>query len=77
MAKTQMNVRIDEELDRRLDALAKRTGRTKSFYAVEAIKEFLEDQEDYFLAKDSLAEFRGSGETAIDMEDVDWGGLDR
>jgi len=77
MAKTQMNVRIDDELDSRLDALAKRTGRTKSFYVVEAIKEFLEDQEDYFLAKDSIAEFRGSGEAAIDMEDVDWGGLDR
>lgn len=72
MAKTQMNVRIDEELDSRLDALAKRTGRTKSFYAVEAIKDFLEDQEDYFLAKDSLAEFRNSGEAAIEMEDVDW-----
>lgn len=77
MAKTQMNVRIDQELDSRLDALAKRTGRTKSFYAVEAIKEFLEDQEDYFLAKDSLAEFRDSGEAAIDMEDVDWDSLDR
>lgn len=77
MAKTQMNVRIDEELDSRLDSLAKRTGRTKSFYAVEAIKEFLEDQEDYFLAKDSLAEFRSSGEAEIEMEDVDWGGLDR
>lgn len=77
MAKTQLNVRIDEELDNRLAALAKRTGRTKSFYAVEAIKEFLEDQEYYFLAKDSLAEFRGSGDTGIDIEDVDWGGLDR
>jgi RHH-type rel operon transcriptional repressor/antitoxin RelB len=77
MAKTQMNVRIDDELDSRLDALAKRTGRTKSFYAVEAIKEFLENHEDYFLAKDSLAEFRGSGEAAIDMEDVDRAGRDR
>lgn len=77
MAKTQMNVRIDEELDSRLDALAKRTGRTKSFYAVEAIKDFLDDQEDYFLAKDSLAEFRNSGETAIDMDDVDWNSPDR
>ena len=77
MTKTQMNVRIDKELDSRLDALAKRTGRTKSFYAVEAIKEFLEDQEDYFLAKDSLVEFRNSAEAAIDMEDIDWDSRDR
>ena len=77
MTKTQMNVRIDKELDSRLDALAKRTGRTKSFYAVEAIKEFLEDQEDYFLAKDSLVEFRNSAEASIDMEDIDWDSRDR
>jgi RHH-type rel operon transcriptional repressor/antitoxin RelB len=72
MTKTQINVRIDGALDLRLAALAKRTGRTKSFYAVEAIKGFLEDQEDYFLAKDSLEEFRASGESAIDIADVDW-----
>ncbi|HJF13945.1 MAG TPA: ribbon-helix-helix domain-containing protein [Enteractinococcus helveticum] len=48
MAKTQLNVRIDEELDSRLAALAKRTGSAKSFYTVEAIKQFLEEQEDYF-----------------------------
>jgi len=72
MTKTQINVRIDGALDLRLAALAKRTGRTKSFYAVEAIKGFLEDQEDYFLAKDSLEEFRASGESAIDIAEVDW-----
>lgn len=77
MTKTQLNVRIDNELDNRLAALAKRTGRTKSFYTVEAINEFLEDQEDYFLAKDSLADFQSSGETAIDMEDVDWDNTNR
>ncbi|MBG0738387.1 translation repressor RelB [Paeniglutamicibacter antarcticus] len=77
MAKTPMNVWIDRDLDSRLDAPAKRTGRTKSFYAVEAIKEFLQAQEDYFLAKDSRAEFCNSGEAAIDMEDVDWDSLDR
>jgi RHH-type rel operon transcriptional repressor/antitoxin RelB len=77
LAKTQMNVRIDEELHSRLDALAKRTGRTKSFYAVEAIKEFLDEQEDYFLAKDSLEEFRDSGEAAVALDDVDWNSPDR
>lgn len=77
MSKTQLNVRIDEELDGRLAALARRTGRTKSFYTVEAIKAFLEDQEDYYLAKDSLLEFQESGETAINMEDVDWDNTSR
>lgn len=73
MTKKQLNVRIDSELDSRLETLAKRTGRTKSFYAVQAIQKFLENHEDYFLAKDSLTEFQSSGEAAIDMEDIDWG----
>jgi RHH-type rel operon transcriptional repressor/antitoxin RelB len=30
--------------------LAKRTGRTKAYYAKKAIEEFLEEQEDYFIA---------------------------
>ena len=34
----------------RLEALARKTGRTKSHYAKLAIVEFLEDQEDYLLA---------------------------
>ncbi len=75
MTTKQLNIRLDEELDRRLGALAARTGRTKAFYAGEAIEGFLEDWEDYFLAKDALAEFRESGEAAIDADDVDFGAL--
>lgn len=77
MAKTQLNLRIDEALDRRLEALAARTGRTKAFYASEAIAEFLEDHEDYFLAKDALEEFRQSDDAAVLLEDVDWAALGR
>jgi len=51
MPKSQMNVRLDNDIVERLDALARRTGRTKTFYAVEAISQFLDDREDYFLAK--------------------------
>lgn len=77
MAKTQLNLRIDEALDSRLEALAARTGRTKAFYASEAIAEFLEDHEDYFLAKDALEEFRQSDDAAVLLEDVDWAALGR
>jgi RHH-type rel operon transcriptional repressor/antitoxin RelB len=78
MAKTQMNLRIDEALDSRLDILAKKTGRSKAFYATEAIEEFLDDHEDYFLAKDALAEFRNSDDSSVVFhEDVDWDALGR
>lgn len=43
-------LRLPAEIEKRLDALAKRTGRTKSFYARRAIIEKIEDLEDYYLA---------------------------
>jgi RHH-type transcriptional regulator, rel operon repressor / antitoxin RelB len=43
-------LRLPPDLERRLDALAKKTGRTKSFYAREAIMCHLEDLEDHHLA---------------------------
>jgi RHH-type rel operon transcriptional repressor/antitoxin RelB len=48
-------LRLPPEIEKRLDALAKKTGRTKSFYAREAILRHIEDLEDYHLAKRRLA----------------------
>ena len=47
-------IRLDSELERRLTLLAKKTGRTKTFYAREAIEQHLEDLEDYYLAIEVL-----------------------
>jgi RHH-type rel operon transcriptional repressor/antitoxin RelB len=47
-------LRLPPEIEKRLDQLAKRTGRTKSFYAREAILRHLEDLEDYHLAERRL-----------------------
>ena len=46
-------IRLQPEIEKRLDALAKKTGRTKTFYAREAILQHLEDMEDYYLAADA------------------------
>lgn len=43
-------IRLDSEIEERLARLAKRTGRTKTFYAREAILEHLDDLEDGYLA---------------------------
>ena len=48
-------IRLQPELEARLTALAKKTGRTKTFYAREAIKEYLEDLEDYYLTAEAAA----------------------
>ena len=43
-------IRLDTRTEARLGRLAKRTGRTKTFFAREAIQEHLEDLEDAYLA---------------------------
>jgi RHH-type rel operon transcriptional repressor/antitoxin RelB len=48
-------LRLPPKLEKRLDALAKKTGRTKSFYAREAIMRHIEELEDYHLARRRLA----------------------
>lgn len=47
-------IRLDPDIENRLEQLAKRTGRTKTFYAREAILEHLEDLEDIYLASKRL-----------------------
>lgn len=47
-------LRLPEDIEKRLDALARKTGRTKSFYAREAILRHLEDLEDAHLAYERL-----------------------
>jgi RHH-type rel operon transcriptional repressor/antitoxin RelB len=48
-------IRLSSEIEKRLELLAKRTGRTKTFYAREAILEHLDDLEDTYLAEKRLA----------------------
>ena len=59
-------LRLPEDIETRLDKLAKATGRTKSFYAREAILEHLADLEDLYLAEKRLAKVRsGKSKTYI------------
>lgn len=43
-------IRISNEIENRLQKLAHRTGRTKTYYAREALLRFIEDMEDEYLA---------------------------
>lgn len=47
-------IRLKPDLEQRLTSLAKKTGRTKTFYAREAIEQHLEDLEDYYLAAKAM-----------------------
>lgn len=43
-------IRLPEEIEKRLSDLAKKTGRTKTYYAREAIIEHIEELEDAYLS---------------------------
>ncbi len=45
-----LTVRLEPELEARLNELAEATGRSKSHYVRQALEEFLEDRADYLLA---------------------------
>lgn len=51
---TSLAIRLPEPLWKRLEALAQKTGRTKTFYATQAIASYLEEMEDVFIAVDRL-----------------------
>jgi RHH-type rel operon transcriptional repressor/antitoxin RelB len=57
-------VRLPPEIERRLDALAKKTGRSKSYYVREAILRQIEDIEDYYLAVRRLS--RGGSRVSLE-----------
>lgn len=50
-------LRLKPELEECLTKLALKTGRTKTFYATNAIEQQLDDIEDYYLAEQSYNEW--------------------
>lgn len=49
-----LSIRLPKEINNRLENLATKTGRTKTFYVKQAILEFLEEMEDAYLALDRI-----------------------
>ena len=47
MSLSMLDIRLNPELEEKLASLAKETGRSKSHHAREAIRQYLEDREDY------------------------------
>ena len=67
---TMLTIHLPAEVESRLDSLAKATGRTKTFYAREAILEHLDDLEDRYLAEQRLIDVRAGKETPHSLNDV-------
>jgi RHH-type transcriptional regulator, rel operon repressor / antitoxin RelB len=63
-------IRLPEKIEKRLERLAKRTGRTKTYYAREAILQHIEDLEDIYLAEKRLEAIRSGHVKTIPLEKV-------
>ena len=63
-------IRLPAEVENRLDALARATGRTKTFYAREAILEYLDDLEDLYLAEQRLIDIRSGKTQTVPLTEV-------
>ena len=47
-------IRLPAEIEKRLSELARRTGRTKTYYAKQALMQYMDDLEDTYLAVERL-----------------------
>jgi RHH-type rel operon transcriptional repressor/antitoxin RelB len=65
-----VSLRLPDEISDRLKALSERTGRSKTFYMIEAIKEHIDDLEDLYLAEQRLLDIRSGKSKTIPIEKV-------
>ena len=63
-------LRLPDEVAQRLNRLADRTGRSKTFYIIEAIREHLDDLEDLFLAEQRLIDIQAGKSQSVPLEEV-------
>ena len=61
-------IRLPETIEKRLDLLAKRTGRTKTYYAREAIVQHLDELEDIYLAERRLESVRSGRSRTVPIK---------
>ena len=65
-----LSLRLPKDIEERLDGLAKRTGRTKTFYVRQAIMTHLEDLEDAFQADEIMKRVRTGEESVFSAEEM-------
>ena len=63
-------VRLPESIEKRLERLARRTGRTKTYYAREAILKHIQDLEDVYKAERILERVRTGKERTHTLDEA-------
>ena len=70
-SESMLAIRLPDDIELRLEALAKATGRTKTFYARQAILQHIEDLEDIYLAESRLEALRAGRTKTTSLDDVE------
>lgn len=65
-----LSVRLEPELQNRLNHLAEQTGRAKSFYIKEALTKYLDEAEDVYLATAVIERIKLGKENVRPMDEV-------
>lgn len=65
------SIRLDPSTEQRLDHLAAQTGRSKSYYLRELVKNGLQDLEDYYLAAATMERVRKGEERVYTLDEVE------
>lgn len=65
-----MSVRLPAQVEDRLAALSALTGRSKTFYAIQAIVEHIDDLEDAHLSSEIRARVRAGVEARVALGDL-------
>ncbi len=65
-----LSVRVPKSLEERLDRMALRTHRTRSYFVKKALEKYLEDEEDYIDAVAAYEEHIRTGGKTYTMEEI-------
>lgn len=65
-----ISLRLPGDIEARLDRLAALTGRSKTYYATEAICEHLDDLEDLYVAEQRMIDIRAGRTETLSLDEV-------
>lgn len=64
-------LRLPNDIGERLSILSQQTGRSKTFYILEAIREHLDDIEDRYIAEQRLSELRAGRSRVLSSDEME------
>jgi RHH-type rel operon transcriptional repressor/antitoxin RelB len=65
-----LSLRVDDEIYNQLDSLSKKSGINKTKFLKQALLEYMEDREDYFLAIEALEDLKSGRDKIVSWDEV-------